>query len=120
MFNPTQPYLLYASFRRHPSLYCWDIRGDVSTPVKAFEPIRDASKDNPPEYQRTDSNQKRRFDIDYCGKWLSIGNKVSMTSSQSHGNSHVRRMEMFLYSIWLLKSKQRSHSNKPHVLKFPN
>ncbi|EEB99742.1 hypothetical protein MPER_00504, partial [Moniliophthora perniciosa FA553] len=33
-FNPMQPHLLYASYRRRNEIYCWDLRGSVDMPSK--------------------------------------------------------------------------------------
>jgi len=64
-FNPTNPTILYASFRRSALIYSWDLRGDTSTPLQVFQ----ASELGPREI----SNQKLMFDIDYAGRWLGVG-----------------------------------------------
>ncbi|KAH8092214.1 WD40-repeat-containing domain protein [Cristinia sonorae] len=69
MFNPVQPYLLYASFRRHGILYCWDVRGDVGVPVRRMSIQKGVSHAR----GRESTNQKLRFDIDLSGKLLAIG-----------------------------------------------
>ncbi|KAI1791381.1 hypothetical protein LXA43DRAFT_973080 [Ganoderma leucocontextum] len=66
MFNPARPFLLFASFRRVDEIYCWDLRGDVSRPVEVFSthptlPIRNLT------------NQRLRFDLDFGGNWLAVG-----------------------------------------------
>ncbi|EPS99976.1 hypothetical protein FOMPIDRAFT_1030645 [Fomitopsis schrenkii] len=78
MFNPTQPYMLYASFRRHATIYAWDLRGDVSYPVYAFgeEALGSAMKATSGVDTRT--NQKLKFDIDISGSVLGVGDQ--------HGN----------------------------------
>ncbi|KAF9786359.1 WD40-repeat-containing domain protein [Thelephora terrestris] len=64
-FNPSNPSILYASFRRNSKIYSWDLRGDTSTPLRVFQ----ASDFGPGEV----SNQKLMFDIDHAGRWLGIG-----------------------------------------------
>ena len=67
-FHPTNPSILYASFRRSARIYSWDLRGDTSIPLQAFQ----TSDFGPGEL----SNQKLTFDIDYAGKWLGVGDNV--------------------------------------------
>ncbi|TCD60083.1 hypothetical protein EIP91_010768 [Steccherinum ochraceum] len=69
MFNPVRPYSLFASFRRHSFLYCWDIRGDVSVPVQklALPPATES------DGHHGATNQRLRFDIDFGGKLLGVG-----------------------------------------------
>ncbi|KAI9058651.1 hypothetical protein FKP32DRAFT_1581045 [Trametes sanguinea] len=74
MFNPARPYLLYASFRRRDSVLCWDLRADVSQPIEIFQ------RQPPPitaslRARRPATNQRLRFDIDYGGRWLSVGDQ---------------------------------------------
>ncbi|KAG1851799.1 hypothetical protein C8R48DRAFT_777750 [Suillus tomentosus] len=64
-FNPTKPHILYAAFRRHDAIYAWDLRSDTSVPVKVFK--------TSPGPRKTLTNQKIEFDIDYAGRWLSVG-----------------------------------------------
>ncbi|KAH9834603.1 uncharacterized protein C8Q71DRAFT_838093 [Rhodofomes roseus] len=79
MFNPAQPYLLYASFRRHESIYAWDLRGDVSTPVCIFDKEALESSATTEQTRRPAlTNQKIKFDIDISGKVLGVGDQ--------HGN----------------------------------
>jgi len=102
MFNPSRPYLLYASFRRHPRLYCWDLRGDVSIPIQTFdsqlasqrtishttENITNSGVAHQPNSTdsytlsspQTQTNQKLRFDIDIGGNWLGIGDSLGSIS----------------------------------------
>ncbi|KAJ8520737.1 hypothetical protein ONZ45_g2451 [Pleurotus djamor] len=63
-FNNSQPHLLYASFRRHPSIYVWDLRGTTSEPVQSYES---------PSSESTRTNQKLKFDVDSSGKLLAAG-----------------------------------------------
>ncbi|KIK65663.1 hypothetical protein GYMLUDRAFT_159385 [Collybiopsis luxurians FD-317 M1] len=65
-FNPMQPHLLYASYRRDTRLFCWDIRTNVDQPFKVFSPIQSS-------ISSITSNQKHRFDLDIGGKWLAVG-----------------------------------------------
>ncbi|KAI0698794.1 WD40-repeat-containing domain protein [Earliella scabrosa] len=74
MFNPARPFLLYASFRRTEPIYCWDLRGDVSRPVEIYT----THAHTPPisgKARKTSTNQRLRFDIDYSGKWLAVGDE---------------------------------------------
>lgn len=76
MFNPARPHLLYASFRRHDTLYCWDVRGDVGVPVQK---LMTSTKNSPISSEHSETtNQKLRFDIDLGGKHLSVGDHVCM------------------------------------------
>jgi hypothetical protein len=79
-FNPTNPSILYASFRRSPRIYSWDLRGDTSTPFQEFQ-----TSDFP---LGEITNQKLMFDIDYTGRWLGVGDHVCI-GSQLHFNSHI-------------------------------
>jgi len=74
-FNPTNPSILYASFRRSTSIYSWDLRGNTSIPLQVFQ----ASACSPGEV----SNQKLMFDIDYAGKWLGVGDHVRLQTFAS-------------------------------------
>ncbi|TBU41881.1 hypothetical protein BD309DRAFT_867438 [Dichomitus squalens] len=71
MFNPGRPYLLYASFRRMDEIYCWDLRGDMSRPIEVFS--TQATQLISGRTPRSLTNQRLRFDIDYAGKWLAVG-----------------------------------------------
>ncbi|KAG1842090.1 WD40-repeat-containing domain protein [Suillus tomentosus] len=71
-FNPTKPHLLYAAFRRHDAIYAWDLRSDTSVPVKVFKTA--------PGPRKTRTNQKIEFDIDYAGRWLSVGDQDGCVS----------------------------------------
>ena len=84
MFHPTHPYLLYASFRRHGTIYAWDLRGDVSRPVYAFgEEAMKATAGG----DMTRTNQKLKFDMDTAGKILGVGDQVGYICS-AQGTSH--------------------------------
>lgn len=67
-FNPMKPHVLYAAFRRHGAIYAWDLRSDTSMPVKVLR--------TSPGSHNTLTNQKIEFDIDYAGRWLSVGDQV--------------------------------------------
>ncbi|KAG1810493.1 WD40-repeat-containing domain protein [Suillus plorans] len=71
-FNPTKPHILYAAFRRHDAIYAWDLRSDTSVPVKVFKAA--------PGPRKTRTNQKIEFDIDYAGRWLSVGDQDGCVS----------------------------------------
>ncbi|GLB44392.1 putative WD40 repeat-like protein [Lyophyllum shimeji] len=67
-FNPARPHIMYAAYRRHAAIYSWDLRADVTEPVKIYQ-CGD---------ERGRTNQKLRFDVDLSGRWLSTGDQ--------HGN----------------------------------
>ncbi|KAJ6531415.1 WD40-repeat-containing domain protein [Mycena vulgaris] len=69
-FNPMQPHILYAAFRRRREVYSWDLRADVSSPLKIYSTT---SRVNEPPVG--DTNQKRRFDVDIAGRFLSVGDQ---------------------------------------------
>ncbi|KAL4252984.1 SWT21/TCAB1 mRNA Splicing and Telomere Maintenance [Abortiporus biennis] len=81
MFNPMKPHMLYASFRRSSSIYCWDLRGNACIPSQIFtRPDSDSEK----------TNQKLRFDIDLGGNWLAVGDmtgNISMFDLSSSSNA---------------------------------
>ncbi|KAJ7585079.1 WD40-repeat-containing domain protein [Mycena floridula] len=66
-FNPTQPHILYAAFRRISAIYSWDLRGDIETPMRIYA--------YDPKMETELNNQRRRFDVDLGGKCLSIGDQ---------------------------------------------
>ncbi|GJE98645.1 WD40 repeat domain-containing protein [Phanerochaete sordida] len=74
-FNPMRPYLLYASFRRHDTIYSWDVRGDVTKPIQTFVQTGSGhSGDGRTAKQRRQAtNQRLRFDVDIAGNWLGVG-----------------------------------------------
>ncbi|KAI0633149.1 WD40-repeat-containing domain protein [Trametes polyzona] len=72
MFNPARPYLLYAAFRRMDTIFCWDLRADVSQPLATYEKAPRPINGNE---RRAATNQRLRFDIDYGGRWLSVGDQ---------------------------------------------
>ncbi|KAI8996250.1 WD40-repeat-containing domain protein [Trametes punicea] len=87
MFNPARPYLLYASFRRMASIYCWDLRADVSRAVEVLN--REGLPISGNERQAA-TNQRLRFDIDYGGRWLSTGDQdggISVFDLAAHPES---------------------------------
>ncbi|KAL1762101.1 WD40-repeat-containing domain protein [Schizophyllum commune] len=68
-FNPMQPHLLYAAYRRHPEILCWDLRSGMTAPLATFvDPAAPAAS--------TLTNQKMRFDIDITGRWLGTGDQA--------------------------------------------
>ncbi|KAI0076849.1 hypothetical protein K474DRAFT_1644216 [Panus rudis PR-1116 ss-1] len=86
MFNPIRPYLLYASFRRHDTIYCWDVRGDVGTPLRTYRsPVK---KDGNP------TNQKTRFDVDIYGRWLGVGDQDGNISLFDLGSAEADPIEI--------------------------
>ncbi|KAG7092123.1 hypothetical protein E1B28_008497 [Marasmius oreades] len=73
MFNPMRPHLLYASFRRRTEILCWDLRTRVDIPWKIYSSShRETTEDL--------TNQKRRFDVDISGRWLTIGGQNGVIS----------------------------------------
>ncbi|KAG2143580.1 WD40-repeat-containing domain protein [Suillus clintonianus] len=78
-FNPMKPHILYAAFRRHNAIYAWDLRSDTSVPVKVFRSSFDSHK--------TLTNQKIEFDVDYAGRWLSVGDQNGCVSLFDVGES---------------------------------
>ena len=68
-FNPTHPHILYASFRRSPHIYAWDIRASSGEPFAKYRFVKEGR-------ERTMTNQKLKFDIELGGLWLSVGNQV--------------------------------------------
>ncbi|EIM80740.1 WD40 repeat-like protein [Stereum hirsutum FP-91666 SS1] len=74
-FHPYKPHILYASFRRHTSIYAWDLRGDTFTPVQVFDRSACASATGLATAARKseDTNQRLKFDVDIGGKWMSTG-----------------------------------------------
>ncbi|KAK7018083.1 hypothetical protein VNI00_018402 [Paramarasmius palmivorus] len=57
-FNPMQPHMIYASFRRQNVIYSWDMRGTVDMPIAIY---------SLPQGSEEPTNQKRRFDVDTSG-----------------------------------------------------
>ncbi|KAJ4474393.1 WD40-repeat-containing domain protein [Lentinula aciculospora] len=75
-FNPIQPYMLYASFRRDTRIFCWDIRYNSDQPFKIYAPSPVSLLGGVQAYSssfKESTNQKHRFDIDISGKYLSVG-----------------------------------------------
>ncbi|KAF9254595.1 WD40 repeat-like protein [Marasmius fiardii PR-910] len=100
MFNPIRPHLLYASFRRRTEILCWDLRTRVDLPWKIYSPASpeaaeargDGMRGEKPEL----TNQKRRFDVDINGRWLSVPGQDGTISifdlnenENEHGNSAI-------------------------------
>ena len=93
-FNPARPNLLYASFRREDSIYCWDIRGNPASPIQRYDlaayPSRllasSMSESMPRGADKVVTNQRLQFDIDLGGRWLSVGDQVhrSFLSPSTH------------------------------------
>ncbi|KAF5338168.1 hypothetical protein D9758_014726 [Tetrapyrgos nigripes] len=97
-FNPVQPHMLYASFRRRNEIYSWDLRSTTAIPVQIFDPelpavapVADTEQgptETPPvpsdeeakSQAKILTHQKRRFDVDISGKWLGIGNQEGVIS----------------------------------------
>ncbi|KIJ59608.1 hypothetical protein HYDPIDRAFT_43937 [Hydnomerulius pinastri MD-312] len=75
MFSPTQPHMLYASFRRSEKVWAWDLRGDASVPLFCLSSEGDSEKQ-----ARNLTNQKMRFDVDSGGRWLGVGDQLGRIS----------------------------------------
>lgn len=68
-FNPVKPHILYAAYRASGtgSIYSWDIRSNVDLPVEIFRT---------PQSGIGKTNQKLRFDVDFGGRVLGVGDQV--------------------------------------------
>ncbi|KAF7378144.1 Telomerase Cajal body protein 1 [Mycena sanguinolenta] len=92
-FNPTRPHILYAAFRRQRDIYSWDLRADVNAPVTIYSPSSVPGERE--EVEETNTNQKRRFDVDVMGRWLGIGDQegaahlFSLVSENDDGGQPV-------------------------------
>lgn len=119
-FNPTNPSILYASFRRSSKIYSWDIRGDTSVPLQIFQ-VSDPAPGGI-------SNQKLMFDIDYAGRWLGAGDHVRRVVTLKHAYFHYSlcfiRWETCISSTYGVQATQvrrrnqhhsRQRSNTPHT-----
>ncbi|KAJ7147573.1 WD40-repeat-containing domain protein [Mycena crocata] len=73
-FNPMRPNIMYAAFRRRREVYSWDLRADVTAPLKIYS----SQHINDPPVGNT--NQKRRFDVDIGGRFLSVGDQEGNVS----------------------------------------
>ncbi|KAJ3758114.1 WD40-repeat-containing domain protein [Lentinula raphanica] len=72
-FNPSQPHLLYASFRRDTRIFCWDIRHNTDRPLKIYTSgLLPLNSSYAPSFKES-TNQKHRFDINVGGNYLSVG-----------------------------------------------
>ncbi|KAJ8073453.1 hypothetical protein PM082_011729 [Marasmius tenuissimus] len=88
MFNPMRPHLLYASFRRRTEVACWDLRSNANIPWKLYSP--------PSATPEELTNQKRRFDVDIGGRWLSVGSQdgsISLFDLDEEDNTQQRHYE---------------------------
>ncbi|KAJ7606634.1 WD40-repeat-containing domain protein, partial [Roridomyces roridus] len=71
-FNPAQPHILYAAFRRRSEIFSWDLL-DTTAPVKIYTPPPSSANDR-------ETNQKRRFDVDLAGRFLAVGDQEGRVS----------------------------------------
>jgi len=69
--------MLYASFRRRDEIYGWDLRGSTVTPLQIFR-----CGDGP----RLETNQKMKFDIDFSGDLMGVGDRVSAHEFNRQGH----------------------------------
>jgi telomerase Cajal body protein 1 len=75
--------MFYASFRRHSSIYSWDLRGSIESPAVEYhyEPgFVGRSSSEGVDFEVETTNQRRRFDLDVGGRYLSVGDQVSRPS----------------------------------------
>ncbi|KAF8994657.1 WD40-repeat-containing domain protein [Cyathus striatus] len=63
-FNPVQPHILYASFRRNGVIYGWDLRSNVEEPLSVLSCTATPK-----------TNQKMWFDVDLGGQCLAVGDQ---------------------------------------------
>ncbi|KAF8147684.1 WD40-repeat-containing domain protein [Crassisporium funariophilum] len=80
-FNPMKPHMLYAAYRGRGSgsIYSWDIRSNVEMPLEILRIPAEKGIN-------TNTNQKRRFDIDLSGRLLGYGD--------GNGNISVFNLEV--------------------------
>ncbi|KAL0068982.1 hypothetical protein AAF712_003975 [Marasmius tenuissimus] len=84
-----RPHLLYASFRRRTEVACWDLRSNANIPWKLYSLAASAT---PEEL----TNQKRRFDVDIGGRWLSVGSQdgsISLFDLDEEDDTQQRHYE---------------------------
>ncbi|TFK36239.1 WD40-repeat-containing domain protein [Crucibulum laeve] len=74
-FNPTQPHMMYAAFRRTGAVYSWDLRAAVDKPLKIYQAYPLSVHNGLGSGQGPETNQKMRFDIDIVGQRLGIGDQ---------------------------------------------
>lgn len=93
MFNPVYPYLLYASFRRHDTIYEWDLRSNAHVVARSFRRSSSFGSEQREREEGTTAaatNQKLRFDIDISGQLLGVGDQVSSEYTRfSHASTLV-------------------------------
>ncbi|KAF7303533.1 hypothetical protein MIND_00582500 [Mycena indigotica] len=75
-FTPLYPNTLYASFRRNPMVYAWDIRANGAVPCDIYSKT---ASSNVVKEKRT-TNQRRWFDIDIGGRYLGVGDERGAVS----------------------------------------
>lgn len=90
-FNPTQPHILYAAFRRCEAIYSWDLRGDVSNPICSFNNQQSSSS--------LPTNQKIHFDLDSTGHWMGVGNQVILCFVSITPLKHTQDGQIALFDL---------------------
>ncbi|KAG6808968.1 hypothetical protein H0H92_002202 [Tricholoma furcatifolium] len=70
-FNPMRPHIMYTAYRRHGTIYSWDLRSNVDLPLQTYSFKHSEGR----------TNQKIRFDVDVGGSWLASGDH--------HGNVSI-------------------------------
>ncbi|EEB98764.1 hypothetical protein MPER_01674 [Moniliophthora perniciosa FA553] len=68
-FNPMQPHLLYASYRRRDGIYCSGLGGSIDMPPTTYSSHTG---------DQESTNQTRRFDIDLGGRRIAVGSQTGM------------------------------------------
>lgn len=85
-FNPSRPHILYAAYRGRGSgsIYSWDLRANLGSPVEVFCQNSAAALD---ASERKVNNQKMRFDVDVLGRYLGVGDPKGNVSVFDLGSS---------------------------------
>lgn len=68
-FNPMNPHILYASYRRREAILAWDLRSDVNVPFARYTVPSSVNA------LVTTTNQKMWFDVDNSGRRLAVGDQ---------------------------------------------
>ncbi|KAJ3521072.1 hypothetical protein NM688_g9070 [Phlebia brevispora] len=124
MFNPLRPYLLYASFRRETSIFCWDIRGDVGHPIEVFDSAAPPRGGHSATHDAADvpdskrkvaaTNQRLRFDMDISGSWLGVGDQdggIAIFSLHSAAEGEARADAASSRSVTSPALKFKAHND---------
>ncbi len=89
-----KPHILYAAYRASGtgSIYSWDIRSNADLPVEIFQS---------PDSGIGKTNQKLRFDVDFGGRTLAVGDQVCphaefLSSAMTYSFEQVGNISIFL------------------------